>query len=132
MTTLDDQITAWARAELSEDPAAFEALLHPEFLAVGPFGFLLNREQWMHRFAGGLHYTAFDFAPDTKPRIIGGTAFVVGTQTQQGNHQGRPVDGAFRVTLAFVGEPEWLLAAVHLSLRTPPGQESGPPQEKRP
>jgi ketosteroid isomerase-like protein len=132
MTSLDDRITAWAKAELSGDAAAFNTLLHPEFLAVGPFGFLLNRAQWMERFAGGLYYTAFDFAPDTEIRIIGGTAFVVGTQTQQGDHQGRPVDGAFRATLVFTGEPEWLLAAVHLSLRTLPGQEATAPKEKLP
>lgn len=67
-----------------------------------------------------LYYTAFAFTTDTGVRVIGDASFVVGTQTQQGSHQGRPVDGAFRVTLVLTG-PDCLLAAVHLSLRTPPG-----------
>ena len=121
MTTLDDQVTTWARAELSGDAHTLGALLHPEFLSVGPFGFLLDREQWIQRFADGLKYTAFEFAPDTDTRHVGGSALVIGTQTHQGSHRGRSVDGAFRVTLVFTGDPEWRLVAAHMSLRTPPG-----------
>jgi uncharacterized protein DUF4440 len=124
MTTPRDQVAVWARAELDGDSDALAKLLHREFLAVGPFGFLLDREQWLQRFSEGLNYTAFEFAPDTEVRVIGDSMFLVGTQTQQGSHQGRPIDGAFRVTLVFTG-PDCLLTAAHLSLRTPPG----PPRE---
>ena len=120
MTTPRDQVAAWARAELDGDSDTLAGLLHPDFLGVGPFGFLLDREQWLRRFSEGLDYTAFEFTPDTDVRFIGDAAFVVGTQTQQGSHQGRPIDGAFRVTLVLTG-PDCLLAAAHLSLRTPPG-----------
>jgi hypothetical protein len=120
MTTPRDQVAAWARAELDGDSGTLARLLHRDFLGVGPFGFLLDREQWLRRFGEGLDYTAFEFTPDTDVRSIGDAAFVVGTQTQQGSHQGRPIDGAFRVTLVLTG-PDCLLAAAHLSLRTPPG-----------
>ncbi len=46
---------------------------------------------------------------------------MVGTQEQEGTHQGRPIDGSFRAALVLVDEPDWRVAAVHLSLRTPPG-----------
>jgi hypothetical protein len=129
MTTLDEPLTAWVRAELDGDARTLGSLLHPDFVAVGPFGFLLDREQWLQRFTGGLNYTAFAFTADTDIRYIGGNAFVIGTQTQQGSHLGRIIDGAFRVTLVFTGDPEWRVAAAHLSLRTPPGAPipSGPP-----
>ncbi|MFE2431691.1 nuclear transport factor 2 family protein [Streptomyces sp. NPDC059373] len=129
MTTLDEQLTAWAGAELKGDAHALGTLLHPDFLAVGPVGFVLNREQWLQRFTDGLNYTAFAFAPDTDTRYIGGNAFVIGTQTQQGSYRGHPIDGIFRVTLVFTGDPEWRIVAAHISLRTPPGApaHSAPP-----
>ena len=119
--SLKEWLAAWAAAELAGDAATLEPLLHPQFQAVGPFGFLLDREQWRVRFAEGLHYTAFAFTPDAEAREVAGTAYVIGTQEQTGTHQGRPIDGAFRVSLALTGGPAWQLVAVHLSLRTPPG-----------
>src|SRR6516164_9827569 len=99
MTSLDESITAWVRAEHAPDTISLDALLHPEFLGVGPYGFVLDRQQWIGRFEGGLRLDTLDFHPDTEPRMVGTAAVVVGTQTQEGTHQGRPIDGAFRVTL---------------------------------
>jgi hypothetical protein len=113
-------LAAWATAELDGDAAALGALLHEDFRGVGPFGYVLDREQWIRRFTDGLHYTAFAFIPDPEVREVAGTAHVIGTQKQSGTHQGRPIDGAFRVTLALTGGPEWRLVGIHLSLRTPP------------
>jgi hypothetical protein len=129
MTPLDEQLAAWAHAELNGDADALGRLLHPEFVAVGPVGFLLDREQWLQRFTDGLSYSAFAFAPDIDTRYVGGNAFVIGTQTQQGSYVGRSIDAAFRVTLAFTGDPEWRMVGAHISLRTPPGApaRSAPP-----
>src|SRR4051794_36476535 len=112
-TSPDDQVEAWRRAELDGDVHALDALLHTDFLGVGPFGFLLDRRQWMERFGAGMQYTAFDFTADAPTRYTDGTAIVVGTQTQRGSHLGRPVDGAFRVTLVLTGGPQWRLVAAH-------------------
>lgn len=122
---LDDRLAAWTLAERSGDEGALTDLLHPDFLGVGPFGFVLTREEWVQRFSGGLHYTAFDFTPDPPTRYAaGGTAVIVGTQTQTGTHQRRPLDGAFRVTLVFTDEPVWRLFGAHLSLGNPPGADA--------
>ncbi|HEY3713205.1 MAG TPA: nuclear transport factor 2 family protein [Jatrophihabitantaceae bacterium] len=120
----DERLAAWTRAERSGDSGALMELLHCDFLGVGPFGFVLTREEWAQRFSGGLHYTAFDFAPDRPIRYAGTAAILVGTQTQTGTHQSRPINGAFRVTLVFTGEPGWRLLGVHLSLRNPPGMSA--------
>ncbi|GAA2068842.1 hypothetical protein GCM10009801_17580 [Streptomyces albiaxialis] len=99
-------MAAWARAEREGDAGALDGLLHPDFLAVGPYGFLLRRAQWLERFGHGLAYTDFEFAPDTPTRYGDGSAVVVGTQTQRGTQKGQPVEGSFRVTLVFTGGPE--------------------------
>ncbi|MEY9873032.1 ketosteroid isomerase-like protein [Streptacidiphilus sp. MAP12-33] len=113
-------LTAWAAAERAGDAARLDGLLHEEFRGVGPFGFVLDREQWLRRFEDGLRFSAFDFTPDFEVRKVAGTAIAVGTQQQTGSYQGRPSDGAFRVTLVLTGGPQWRLLAAHLSLRTPP------------
>ena len=114
-------VDAWAAAERTGDLAALAGLLHPDFVAVGPFGFVLDREQWMARYASGdLRNASFSFAPDVPTRTVGEVAIVVGTQQQEGTHQGRPIDGAFRVTLVLCGGPAWRVVGAHLSLRHPP------------
>ncbi|WP_052440846.1 nuclear transport factor 2 family protein [Streptacidiphilus anmyonensis] len=124
--TVTDWLTAWAAAEREGDADALDALLHEDFRGVGPFGFVLDREQWLRRFADGLHYSAFAFAPDLEVREVAGTALVIGTQEQAGTYQGRPTDGAFRATLVLTGGPAWRLAGIHLSLRTPPTPAPAP------
>jgi hypothetical protein len=120
MTNLDEAVAAWTRAEREGDAVALDGLLHKDFLGIGPYGFLLDRGQWLRRFADGLRYTAFDFAPDVEPRLVAGTAIVIGTQHQRGVYQQQSVDAAFRGTLVLTGGPAWLLLGSHFSLRTPP------------
>src|SRR6478735_2284647 len=119
MPSLLDQIGAWTRAELNADTQALAALLHPDFIGIGPYGFVLDRDQWLDRFTGGLAYTAFAFDLDLPVRELGETAVAVGTQRQAGTHRGRPIDGEFRVTHIFTGDEHRLLG-LHLSLRAPP------------
>ena len=113
----------WVAAELAGDAAALGAVLLPEFLFAGPFGYLLDREQWLARFTAGDRYhtvfTSFDFTLDIPVRIIRDTALVIGTQEQTGTHQGDPVDGQFRSTVVLIRDPSWLITGMHLSLRRP-------------
>lgn len=125
MSTLDEQIATWTRAEQAGDTDRLDELLHPQFLAVGPYGFILDRDQWKARFSAGLHYERFAFHPDTDTRIIDRAAIVVGTQTQQGTHQGRPVDGTLRTTVVLADDQaQWKIVALCLSLGSPPNPQS--------
>ncbi len=117
---IEGRIDAWVRAELAGDSDALSGLLHPDFLGVGPFGFLLDRGQWIGRFAAGLRYTAFSFTPDVPPRSVGAAIVVVGTQRQRGDHQSQPLDAEFRATLLLAPGPDQLLTGIHLSPRYPP------------
>jgi hypothetical protein len=45
--------TRWASAEQSADTAALDELTAPDFRLVGPFGFVLDKAQWLDRYAPG-------------------------------------------------------------------------------
>ena len=87
-TGLQRSVDRWAAAELAGDPVGLDAVLHEQFVFAGPYGYLLDRQEWMARFVpGDRHYTvfsAFTFTADIPARVIGDTALVVGTQRQKG------------------------------------------------
>ncbi|HEU5326797.1 MAG TPA: nuclear transport factor 2 family protein, partial [Thermomicrobiales bacterium] len=43
----------WTEAEQHADVATLATLLADDFVAVGPRGFVLNREQWLDRYRAG-------------------------------------------------------------------------------
>jgi len=114
----------WVGAELAGDAAALGAVLHPRFLFAGPFGYLLDRAQWLARFTAGDRYhtvfTSFDLTVCIHGRFNFRTALVFGTQEETGTHQGEPVNGQFRSTVVLIRDPSWLITGMHLSLRRPP------------
>jgi hypothetical protein len=122
VTTIEARVAGFALAERNGDVDALTTLLHQDFLGVGPFGFLLDRNQWTSRFAQGLSYTELAVTIDMPVRVIADTAIVVATQSQSGTYSGRPIDGAFRVSLVLTGRNDWSVMAVHMSLRIPPAQ----------
>lgn len=126
-TDLQREIDCWAAAELAGDPVELDKVLHAQFAFVGPYGYLLDRQEWLARFVpGDRHYTVFStftFTADIPARVIGSTAMVVGTQRQTGVHQGDRVEGHYRGTLVLVRDPDWLVAGLHLSLPEPPAVE---------
>ncbi|MQA96121.1 MAG: DUF4440 domain-containing protein [Streptosporangiales bacterium] len=112
----------WAAAELTGDTAVLDELAAPEFRLIGPFGFVLDRDQWLERYRGGrLVNTEFSW-DDVEVRDFGGVAVAIGMQNQKTTYDGHPNDGGFRVSHVFVREGErWRLVHVQLSLGSPPG-----------
>ena len=49
-----DLVQRWAAAEAHNDAATLDGLLDGGFAGVGPFGFILTRDQWLARFTNGL------------------------------------------------------------------------------
>lgn len=97
-----DLIDRWTRTEQSNDPEALNLLLAEGFVGVGPLGFVLSRDQWLHRFAGGLHNR--DVAviePELHHHAT--MTVVVGVLAQEASYQGRDSSGRFRVSLTVVG-----------------------------
>ncbi len=106
----------WARAELRGDAATLDQMATEDFLLVGPFGFVLTKEQWLQRYqSGDLANQAFDWS-DVRVRIHGAAAVLIGTQTQDSTYRGQPSAGRFRVTQVWLNEERnWRLLSIHLS-----------------
>ena len=111
----------WAEAERSADTATLARLAADDFRLVGPFGFVLDKAQWLGRYAPGALVTSSLAWDEVEVRDFGETAIAIGRQTQRATYQGRPSDGQFRVTHVFVRDGDrWALASLHLSQAAPP------------
>jgi ketosteroid isomerase-like protein len=120
-----DLVRRWTAAEERNDAATLDGLLADEFAGVGPFGFILTRDQWLARFTNGLVNRSFTVT-DLQVRDYGTTAVGIGVLAQETSWQGGDNSGRFRVTLVAVRAGEgWRLAHVHIGpLQAPPGRPS--------
>ena len=130
-----DLVQRWAAAEANNDAATLDGLLDGGFAGVGPFGFILTRDQWLARFTNGLVNRSFTVT-DLQVRDYGTTAVGIGVLAQETSWQGSDNSGRFRVTLMAVqadgGQADggqagegWRLAHVHIGpLQAPPGRPS--------
>lgn len=119
-----DQVTElgrrWAKAELEADTETLGLLLDPDFVCVGPVGFVINKEQYLAgRRSGDLKQQAFVWEA-ASVRIYGDAAIAVGSQVQTSTFQGRDNSARFRVTQVLIRKGgAWVIASLHLSPITP-------------
>jgi uncharacterized protein (TIGR02246 family) len=117
---LSELANDWAAAELDGNTASLKEILADDFVAVGPRGFSLTRQQWIARHeAENLKYGSFGL-DEAEVRTYGDAAIVVCRQTAAGvyaDENGRyDIDERFRATLVFVRQRgAWLLAGLQLS-----------------
>src|SRR5437764_6926633 len=111
-----DLVQHWAEAELEGDADAYADLLAPDFIGVGPVGFVLDRTQWAARFTdNGLKNAEFSII-DPDVRTYGDTAIVKGVLQQQATAMGHDTSGSFRIVLVVVRQAQrWAIANVQLS-----------------
>src|ERR1700753_1838188 len=116
-----DVVQRWTAAEQRNDTGALDGLLADRFAGVGPFGFILTRDQWRARFSNGPGNPAFAIE-DPPPRGLGGAAVAIGVLAQETSWQGNDNSGRFRITIVAVrADDRWLLAHVHIGpLQLPP------------
>jgi len=117
-----DLVQRWAEVELRGDADAYGDLLAPDFIGVGPVGFVLTRDQWAERHRGDLKNEEFE-VQDPHVRIYGDTAIVEAVQRQQTTVMGRDTSGSFRlIVVAVKEEGRWVIANIQLSgPLVPPG-----------
>ena len=107
----------WAQAEQNADTTALDELAAQDFRLVGPFGFILDRNQWLQRYdTGDLTTISLDW-DQVEVREFGDTAIAIGRHTQRATYAGRPADGQFRITHVFVRDADatWRIANIQLS-----------------
>lgn len=117
-----DLVNRWAAAEQANDADGVAAVLADGFVGVGPVGFVLNRDQWLVRFANGLVNTKF-VVEDPVVHDHGDTAVVVGVDAQQTTFGDYDNSGRFRLSLTAVRAPAgWKVASIHIGpLQQPQG-----------
>jgi ketosteroid isomerase-like protein len=121
----------WAAAELQGDTATLGRILAEDFVAVGPRGFMLSKEQWLSRHdSGSLTYEDFGW-DEVSVRVHGNAAVMVGRETAEAVYADgevrHEIQDQFRTTLVFVKEQgRWLLLGLHLSpIAGPPAGREG-------
>jgi ketosteroid isomerase-like protein len=121
---VEERTREWATAELNGDTRTLGRLLTDDFIGIGPFGFMLTKEQWLDRYRpDGLRNNTFAL-DETRVRTYGDAAIVTGRQVQSGSYQGKALPPGGRATLIWVqGNGGWQLAGWHLSPIAPgPGR----------
>jgi uncharacterized protein (TIGR02246 family) len=110
----------WAAAELRGDTLTLGRIFADDFVAVGPRGFMLSKEQWLSRHdSGNLTYEAFEW-DEVTVRVHGDAAAMIGRETASAVYEDgevrHEIQDQFRATLVFVEEQgRWLLLGLHLS-----------------
>jgi ketosteroid isomerase-like protein len=117
MSTIQELENRWARAEIAGDVSTLDAIATEDFTLVGPFGFVLDKQQWLDRYrSGDLTTSELDWR-DRQVREIGDTTLVIGIHDQKAAYRGTPSNGQFRSTHIWVRTDEgWRLAGTQLSL----------------
>ncbi len=107
---------AWRSAELRGDTAFLGRTLAEDFVAIGPLGFMLTKDEWLQRHSSGdLKYSSLNL-DELKVRLNGEAAVMTGRETQEAAYRGQPVPGQFRTMLVWVRQQgQWRLAGLQLS-----------------
>ncbi|WP_019201699.1 nuclear transport factor 2 family protein [Tsukamurella sp. 1534] len=117
MSDHDTVIEAQSRfddAELRDDRAVLNELLHPEFQSIGPKGFVLDKEQWIgrHEF---FRYHELD-VDEIDARVFRDAAIVRSVQRNHADSSGHDVRIATRVSQTWVRDDgAWRLAGIQFS-----------------
>lgn len=101
-------------AELADERAVLDQLLHEEFLSIGPRGFLLDKRQWIDRHDFFVyHELAVD---EVEARVFGDAAIVRSVQRNHADSSGHEVRVSTRVSQTWVrGDSAWRLAGIQFS-----------------
>jgi len=122
VASIQDIGMRWAEAEIAGDVGTLDALATDDFRLVGPFGFVLDKEQWLDRYRSGDFVTTSMTWHDIETRDYGDSAVTIATLSQDAAYQGTPASGDFRVGHVFVRRGgEWAIANIQVSLAAPPG-----------
>ena len=119
-STSADQIrdlgSRWIDAELAADADALDTLATDDFRLVGPFGFVLDKQQWLDRYRSGDFATTALTWHDVDVREYGDSVVTIGMQSQEAAYKGSPSNGDFRITHVFVRDNDrWMIAGMQLS-----------------
>jgi uncharacterized protein (TIGR02246 family) len=110
-----DLVQRWAKVELDADVDVYAEILAPDFVGVGPVGFVLNREQWAARHANGMVNHELTVS-DPHVRRYGDTAIVEAVESQRTTAMGHENNASFRLGVVVVRQDDrWVIAHIQFS-----------------
>src|SRR3712207_4773654 len=84
---LEKSLRDWATAELSGDTTLLERNLTDDFIGVGPYGYLLTKDEWLERHESRkLRYESFRL-DEVRVRLYGEAAGVIARQMTKGRYE---------------------------------------------
>ncbi len=103
-------------AERQGDAALMERVLASDFVGIGPRGFMLTKDEWLHRFKSGeLKYESLEW-DEVEVHDYGEAALVTGRVKQKIKYQGQPMESELRTTLFWVKQQgRWQLGGLQFS-----------------
>lgn len=108
-------LDAWATAERTGDTTTSDQLLTPDFVGIGPVGFVLPKAAWLARHDHGLRYDDLHL-DEIDTRVYDTAAVTTARWNAHGTAQGHPIPEATRITLIAIRNGEnWQLAGIHFS-----------------
>jgi hypothetical protein len=113
---MEKSVGNWATAELRGDTTFLERNLADDFVGVGPYGFLLTKDEWLERHASRkLRYESFRL-DEVRVRLYGEAAVMIARQMTKGKYEDNDLSGSLRATLFFAQqERRWMLVGIHMS-----------------
>jgi ketosteroid isomerase-like protein len=106
----------WATAELRSDITFLKRNLADDSIGVGPYGFLLTKDDWLERHESRkLRYDSFRL-DEVRVRLYGQGAVMIARQMTKGKYEDNDLPGSLRATLFLAQQKgRWLLAGIHMS-----------------
>lgn len=107
---------AWIGAEMRGDTDFIERTLADDFMAVGPLGFMLTKQEWLQRHASGnMQYTSLTL-DEVTVRVYDEAAILIGRQAQDATFRGNSVKADLRLTAVLIHQQgQWRLVGVQMS-----------------
>src|SRR5690242_6689429 len=90
--------TTWSQAEMRADAGTLDAISTPDFMLVGPLGFVLDKHQWLERYRSGDLITGSVSLEEPAIRVYRDAAVTIARHNQRASYNGQPADGQFRTT----------------------------------
>lgn len=104
-TRMEELARGWARAELVADTDFLGNVLTDDFIAIGPLGFMLTKDEWLLRHTNGnLTYESLEL-DEMKVRDYGDAAMLTGRQRSEAVYRDgerrHEINDVFRISMFF-------------------------------
>jgi ketosteroid isomerase-like protein len=111
----------FSAAAKSNDVAALDAMLAPDFLQITAAGAILTKEQRLATERAGDIKIESSSQDEEVIRIYGDTAVVTARTTAKGAVRGNRIDGQYRVTMVLIRKNgQWRIVTLHQTVIPPP------------